>query len=233
MVRGRPEGNYSTIEIIDPSRNGYAYALDEGGKYGPEEALWTFEGTGETDFYSPRISGAQSQPNGNILICSGNQARIFEIDSIGNLVWDYINPVSQNGPVSQGSLGSSRDMFRAYRYSPDYAAFDDKDLTARDPLEIDPFPNMCMIYDIKTSVYEPQNHYGDLNIYPNPASQTISIDCENKIEDKLMIIDMTGRVLLSLSGNQNNHLTLDVSPLNPGMYILQIGNITGRLVICP
>lgn len=45
-------------------------------------------------FYSPYISSAQLLPNGNTLICEGNQGRIFEVTRDLETVWEYIVPPS-------------------------------------------------------------------------------------------------------------------------------------------
>lgn len=230
---GRPEGNFSTIEVIDPPLNGYNYDLEDGKKYGPEEALWTFEGSGNTGFYSSRISGAQRQPNGNTLICSGNQYRIFEVDPDGKLVWDYINPVNQNGGVSQGSLSSSRDMFRAYRYGPDYPAFEGKDMTPGDPLESNPVPYLCNIYDMTTSVNEQLSLPGDFQIFPNPSHDIVNFSGTYLKDHTLIITDITGKIIESRSPGQYNSTTLNISSYNPGIYFVKSGEITKRMVVSP
>ncbi|NNF20638.1 MAG: T9SS type A sorting domain-containing protein, partial [Saprospiraceae bacterium] len=227
---GRPEGNFSTIEVVQPPLNGFNYNIPEGEKYGPEDALWTFEGAGNTEFYSSRISGAQRQPNGNTLICSGNQYRIFEVDPAGNLVWDYINPVNQNGALSQGSSSSSRDMFRAYRYSPDYPAFEGKDLIPGDPLESNPQPYLCNIYDITTSV-NTLTQKDDFQIFPNPGSDIVYISNDLPGNYNLTLMDMTGQPMISYSNIHQQNFELDVSPYPPGVYILRIGNAAKRLMI--
>ncbi len=46
--------------------------------------IWTF--------FSHFISSAQRQPNGNTLICEGANGRIFEVTPMGEIVWEYVNP---------------------------------------------------------------------------------------------------------------------------------------------
>ena len=52
------------------------------------------------------INCVQRLPNGNTLICEGNEGRIFEVTSIGAVVWEYVNP-----------FGNQPNVFRAYRYT--------------------------------------------------------------------------------------------------------------------
>jgi hypothetical protein len=88
-------------------------------------------------FYSPYISGVQRLPNGNTLVCSGAHGHFFEVSPDGEVVWEYINPVGDTYEDKYGIYSIMTDKvgrffnatFRCVRYSPDYSAFKDKDLT--------------------------------------------------------------------------------------------------------
>ena len=56
------------------------------GRYGPVAALWTFT---EPGFFSQFVSSAQRLANGNTLICSGMQKRLFEVTGAGQTVWSH------------------------------------------------------------------------------------------------------------------------------------------------
>ncbi len=80
------------------------------------EIVWKYEkknGSINQRFYSDRISGAQRLPNGNTLICEGNEGRIFEVTSLNEIVWEYIYP---------GANGEYKDneVYRAYRVPPEW-----------------------------------------------------------------------------------------------------------------
>ena len=85
---------------------------------------WEYRGDPVTDFYSAACSGAQRLPNGNTLICSSLEARIFEITKKGEIVWEYINPFY--GKIEFGTVNW---VFRAYRYGPDYEGLEGKELS--------------------------------------------------------------------------------------------------------
>ncbi len=51
--------------------------------------LWEYKGDPPKDFYSGLRGLAQPLPNGNILVTDSEKARVFEITSEGELVWDY------------------------------------------------------------------------------------------------------------------------------------------------
>lgn len=56
------------------------------GRYGPFVPLWSYALPG---FYSQFVSSAQRLANGNTLICSGMQKRLFEVTLSGQTVWSY------------------------------------------------------------------------------------------------------------------------------------------------
>jgi len=97
------------------------------------QIVWSFRSTNSHGFFSHIGSSGQRLPNGNAFICSDTEGHFFEVTSGGELVWEYINPVTREGPVKV--LGDVLPMvnsaFRAYRYPMDYPAFKDRDLTPK------------------------------------------------------------------------------------------------------
>ena len=89
-----------------------------------KEIEWEYRSDPPTDFYSEVCSGAQRLPNGNTLICSTTQARIFEVTPKGEIVWEYISPFY--GEIEFGIINW---MFRAYRYGPEYEGLKGKTLS--------------------------------------------------------------------------------------------------------
>ena len=143
---------YSTVdEVALPNEDG-AYALQASGAYGPSGLEWRHQADLPRSFYSPNFSGAQRLPNGNTLIVNGNFGVIFEVAPDGRNVWEYVNPIADQGPLRQGETApivqarrrgverSSNQVYRAYRYAPDYPGLQGLDLTPGDPLELPATP---------------------------------------------------------------------------------------------
>lgn len=106
------EDEYSSIlELKLPLRgdNSYDWSIEP-------EIVWQYD----QDFYSRIISGVQRLPNGNTLITEGVPGRLIEVTPTGEVVWEYINPISDD---------DDRWLFRMRKYSPDHPGFDGKDLT--------------------------------------------------------------------------------------------------------
>jgi hypothetical protein len=127
-------GYSAAYEITPPLQADGSYSLQAGQAYEPTGPTWTYEDPG--GFYSSYISGVQRLPNGNTLICSGADGWFFEVTADGEIVWEYINPVSSSGPVSQEDVvAQDHRTFRADRYPVDYPAFDGRDLSQKGVIE--------------------------------------------------------------------------------------------------
>jgi len=71
------------VPPLDPSGN---FVLAPGAAYGPSGPVWSYSAPG---FNSMNISSCRRLPNGNTLICSGAQGRVFEVTAAGQQVWSY------------------------------------------------------------------------------------------------------------------------------------------------
>lgn len=95
----RKDGSYSSVdEILLPMDEMGLYTRAAAKPFGPEKQTWIFTAPEKTTFFSGFISGAQRLPNGNTLICSGMQARFFEVTREGETVWEYVNPFEGKAP---------------------------------------------------------------------------------------------------------------------------------------
>jgi hypothetical protein len=110
--RGRPDGSYSSVDqIAPPLTKGRTYEYDPAHGFGPAAGAWTYTSPSRSDFFSGHISGAERLPNGNTLICSGEQGRLFEVDPKGRIVWEYVNPFEGNIGSPAGPPGFLRSLF--------------------------------------------------------------------------------------------------------------------------
>jgi len=100
------------------------------------QIVWTYSSKNNTAFFSHIGSSAQRLPNGNTLICAMTDGHFFEVTAAGDLVWEYINPVTRDGAVKvlPDSYPMTNAAFRAYRYGPDDPALKGKTLTPKGPI---------------------------------------------------------------------------------------------------
>jgi hypothetical protein len=135
----RPGGDYSSVdEIVPPVDAEGNYLLLPDAPYGPAELTWSFSTETPSDFYSYRISGAQRLPNGNTLVCSGSDGTFLEVTADGEILWEYISPVTSKGMIAQGGIPSGNAIFRCYRFKSDYPGLEGKTLIPGGVMEIYP-----------------------------------------------------------------------------------------------
>lgn len=199
---GRPGGNFSSVDVWSPPINAQGgYDLSNAGPFAPLVAEWGYQASG---FYSSNISGAHPLPNGHFLVCEGDRGRFFEIDTLGNRSWDYINPVSLNGPVVQGQTPANNSTFRATRYAPDYPAFVGKDMTPGALIEKNPLPSDCVVYNGFVSVKNDPDIAPTVVVRGNPVKDVLLLDNHTGQPISLLLTDALGHILLSqtYSGEQ-------------------------------
>jgi hypothetical protein len=215
--------NYSSIDEVTPPIDGnddYTYVA--GTAFGPANLTWTYQADPPTSMYALDISGAQRLPNGNTLIDVGPLGVFYEVTVSGSVVWKYINPVTNAGPLNQGDTvphnypghpdETLNSVFRLYRYASTYSAFTGRDLTPGDFVEI---------YPVSINENEPQN---TIEVYPNPTSEELTINNKNNLWiEQITIVDLQGRIVLKKAiDNSNFKIKLDISKQAKGIYTLQI-----------
>ena len=80
------ESQSAVIEFQTPVLDNGLYPLINEEPFGPTDFIWFYQ----SDFYSPSHSGAFRLPNGNTVITSFADNRIFEVDYEGMIQWEYI-----------------------------------------------------------------------------------------------------------------------------------------------
>ncbi|MCK5052310.1 MAG: aryl-sulfate sulfotransferase, partial [Candidatus Cloacimonetes bacterium] len=139
---GRPDGDYSTVdEIIPPvDFNGFYTQPPAGSAFLPETQEWIYSGNGSNPFYSRTIAGAHRLFNGNTMICIGRSGHFIEVTSTDEIVWEYINPITNEGVLNQGDPPPTggNATFRCHKYSLDYGVLPEQELLPGNYLEINP-----------------------------------------------------------------------------------------------
>ena len=231
---GRPGGSYSSIDVItQPIGEDNLYMLDSNGIYEPDTLSWQYTATPLGDLFAANISGAHRLENGNTLICDGPRGHYFEVDSAGSLVWDYVNPVVNTGPLYQGqeipTQGSAQNStlnrtFRVHRYPTDYLGFAGHNLEPTGPIEL-----YMNTHDL---TYLPDKHSLHQN-YPNPLNPEtiIPYGLAENIFVNITIYDLLGRQVKTLVNQVQNtgfnsiqwNATNDYGePVSAGIYLYQI-----------
>lgn len=213
---GRPGGNYSTVEILEPPVNGYNYNSIL--PFLPSSASWIYNDGNPYSFYAPRISGGQQLSNGNVLICSGTNGTFTEVDSTESIVWKYINPVSNTGIISQGNTPSQNQVFRCVFYPYDYDGFTGHTLIAGSIIEnSNPVSDTC---NLSSGINE-YSSPGLFTVYPNPVSDACTISFNDKYSQiKIEIYSSLGVKIKEFENRNGSGVDINLSKLPDGIYFL-------------
>ena len=121
-----PDAGYYTLE--------YADVTHKQPKQTSNQTVWMYGSKRNTSFFNSIASGSQRLPNGNTLIFGSSEGHIFEVTREGEVVWEYINPVTRKGDILEfipDSYPMSNMVIRAWRFTPDHPALTDRDLTPK------------------------------------------------------------------------------------------------------
>ena len=110
LFNNRTEELGSQILQLTTPINDFLYELNTDGAHGPEVPIWVYE---DGSFFSNIQSGAFRLENGNTFISIGDSPTFFEIDTLGEEVWNY----TFTGPSGQDFNGN---IPRAQKYSLNY-----------------------------------------------------------------------------------------------------------------
>ena len=224
---GRPEGLYSSVIEIEPPLNNLGlYDITMGTSFAPINPIWEYSSDPLESFSSPKYGGSQRLINGNTLICNSNSGEFIEVTPDQQVVWRYISPVNTLGIVEQGTIDvGSNQVFRCYRYAPNYPGLADKDLMPGNPIERYPLSVENGKSPIKVFKLE-QN-------FPNPFNHGTSIkfNLTERLLVTLIIYDLFGNNVRTLidgylePGIQNttwDALDENGNPVSSGVYLYSI-----------
>jgi len=225
VYNNRKGGLLSEVELFVPTYDELnSTYLQESGVYLTDSV--TSIGHPEPELaYSDGMSGAQILDNGNMLVCSSRRGYAYELSESRELVWEYIFPFRNGAAVPQGAellVGENR-VFDMNRYSYDYPAFIDKSLTSMGLLELEG-ENICT----ETSNYEQLSTTWQL--YPNPASEYISIEGVPP-SSKIKLTTLQGETCNS-GVARGGSIHIDTSILSSGVYLVWIdGRPVEKIVV--
>ena len=216
---------HSSIDVISPAMDAAGnYIITENEAFGPTQLTWTYQAPFPTDFYSPNMSGAQRLLNGNTLICEGSSGHLFEVNEAGDILWEYIVPVSFGGPLSQGvNMNGQNGVFRTHRYNPDYEGFVGRDLSADTPIELNPIDYDCEIFELITAT-ENVNYLTDkIKIRPNPVTSHLNIENSSEQEIRVIVFDVAGRKLEERR-ERDAFFQMNLNHYQKGIYFVKFYN---------
>ncbi len=228
----RPGGSFSSVDEFVPACDslGNYPRPTPGNPFGPESLYWQYGSPTQSDFFSRHIGGAHRLPNGNTLICEGDDARFWEVTPDSQVVWLYRNPVTDTTPINQGDtfpasgpIGRLNMTFRVERYAPDYAGLQGQDLTPGYPVELYTTKQHVSVKETPPAGSAPVG----LSVSPNPFGPLarISFNLPRAVTAKLGIYSVDGRLVRTLpavSGSIWNGVDNTGNRVGRGVYYCRL-----------
>lgn len=229
--------NYSSVEVFDPNWNeaDWSYTL-ENNTFLPNDVLSTITHPDTTALFSTGLSGAQILPNGNALICSGRPGYTFELNPENELVWEFKTPFNQGSPATQGDSTQIINItFRMERYPYDYAAFEDRDLSSKGWIELEPDTSFCElppppIIEVPDGLFDIEEA-ANVKIYPNPGVNYFNIEWEDLESKEIKVFNVLGECIAVFSDCQNGQKQINTTSWNKGLYFVIIDSKSAGKVL--
>ena len=129
---GGREALYLVLRQVAPAMAGDDYAR-QGSAWAPADDVWSYEAEGFASFFA---SGLQRLRSGNTWVTEAATGRMFEITPAGDVVWEYVNPVTINGILADGEVPApqANALFKTVKLRPGHPALVDRDLVSQGPL---------------------------------------------------------------------------------------------------
>jgi hypothetical protein len=219
--QGRPGGNYSTVEIINPPVAGYNYTVTL--PYLPVSNSWIYNNGNPNNFFANNISGSQQLSNGNVLMCNGPAGTFIEVTSTGTMVWKYVNPVNGAGIILQGNIPTQNLVFRCTFYPKNYSGFSGHTLISGSIIEnTNPVSAACVL---SLGINE-NSHSDDIQTCPNPASDYLTI---SGISGLTKIYDSSGVEMWSeiITNSQR----INISAYSNGLYYIWNNKTVNKFIV--
>jgi hypothetical protein len=227
----QPGDDFSSIQVFAPPIDSQDhYTTPEIGPFGPTDFSWSYSASNPTSFLSTNQGSVHGLPNGNFLIDSSAQGHFFEVTEQGQIVWEYQVPIQFGTQMNQGdewmSLGGGR-AFRVERYSPDFHGFNGQNMESGLPIELNPLPSDCIIYEsVPTFSINPSEELNFDMLYQYDIKLLTIINTSLQNID-LNVFDLSGRKISSqiISSGRNE---ISLQHLVQGMYLVHVTDIMNR-----
>jgi hypothetical protein len=184
---------------------------------------------------STGVSNVQALKNGNVLMFSGRFGYAFELNSSGDVVWEYRIPFKAGQPTAQGTeLTINQNLtFRLNRIYPEHPALVGRTLTPKGLLQefVYNLEDEVSEEEVITSVDDIDLQELGFNVFPNPFPNQLAFEPKAKVIGKLVMIhDLMGKVLWREMIKNQEAIQLNTNTWPQGFYILNVDGKTLKLM---
>ena len=215
--------------MLDPPWNPVNRQYDRNGvSWGPVTYTATVTHPQPSALFSNGLSSVQFLPNENILLTSGRQGYLVELNPNKDIVWEYKIPLRNGNPVEQGdSLPNNANLvFSATKYPLDYPAFVRKPLGGRVWLELNPDTLACPVTTSTMNKNPPK-----MQIYPNPATDFFTLETDAGIK-RHIVFSSQGQIMRQGLTDFEGKTTVLTNHWPPGVYFVHVtDHLTAKVIV--
>lgn len=216
---GHPGTPFTTVEIINPPVMGSNY--DQTLPYLPANQSWVYNRNNEHNWYSINVGSSQMLANGHVFVTDGANGRFFEIDTLGNEYWAYVNPDTKIGILEQDSTPSLNQLFSSVLYPSNFAGFAGRTLVPQGIIENrNSLSDTCIFYN---GISSPSEENLPFVIYPNPASGLFQVDFQTPADASISIYDLQGKEVFQTKREAGqSSFSISLNFVEAGCYMAKV-----------
>jgi len=159
-----------------------------------------------------------------------NMVALIVNDSVNRVLHIGLTRTDHNNMSGEGEIGL------VSIYMPDNVAgkrevkqyfnmqiLDYKSISANeDTISLNPTGDSALVYEYKAGITNTSMKNAGLNIYPNPAKRIINVQADNTLINSISITGVMGKIVYQSLNDGAIEITVPVSTLPPGVYIIQV-----------
>ncbi|HWB63364.1 MAG TPA: T9SS type A sorting domain-containing protein [Chitinophagales bacterium] len=120
--------------------------------------------------------------------------------------------------ITTGNINGKLDYYSLRCYISDLVAVDNHGRV----IDLNEGTDSTAVSYVPTAIKQVQNNDAGIYVFPNPATDQLTIDSKLRGEGQLEITDLLGQLVMKINFVNLQRNTIDIKSLNPGTYLLQI-----------
>jgi hypothetical protein len=161
----------------------------------------------------------------NLQSGTAQDAYFLKLDTNGNFVWAFNYDSSYGLRITNSiTVATSGAIYSIGRFAGGLNNDTDFDFSSGTSL-LSAYKASFLLKLNQPSLGLNQNQFSKVSLYPNPATNEISLALDIKLEKaKLKVISTLGQTVLEKQNVSGNNLNIDVSNLAKGVYIVEVND---------
>jgi photosystem II stability/assembly factor-like uncharacterized protein len=94
-----------------------------------------------------------------------------------------------------------------------------------------PIPQLEVYYSITTALQTAVSPKTTFTVYPNPASEWVQIQFQSETTETIRVYNISGTIVKTAECSQASNVSIPVSDLASGMYVVKVGSAVSKLLI--